>query len=115
MKAFLIEKALVIVLTLATAPLGIFFILRGRIRFAVLASALTVAILVLGSRTIKWAVGGAMTGASTAGLGAWAFVVGVPDDASDNAVLVVLFAGFLGVLAGTVAGARLAQRTADFS
>jgi hypothetical protein len=111
MKTFLVEKGILIALIIAAAPLVVFFLARGRIRFAVVAVALALVVLVVGSRTAQWASVGAMAGATIGGLGAWVWAVGARDVASENAVLAVLIGGFLGVLVGSISGAWLSERT----
>ena len=105
-----LNNTLLMAWTLASAPMVIYFVTHGRIRLGVLAGAIAVAGLVLGSRLVQWAVVGAMAGATIGGVGGW-FLVDLRGEASDQIVLAVLLGGFVGVFLGTLAGALLARAT----
>ena len=106
------SKLLLLAWALATAPMVSFFIVKGRLRLAVIALAFAIAGLVLGSRTVKWAVVGAMAGATIGSVTGW-WVIGLGDNVNDEAVLAVLLGGIGGAMIGTAIGGKLAERTRD--
>jgi hypothetical protein len=109
MKNNFVPKTLLVAWTLATAPLVAYLITHGRIRLGVLALMVAIGGLVLGSRVVKWAVVGAMTGVTIGGFGGW-YLVELRDNTRDQVVFAVLLSSFVGVFLGTLFGALLAQR-----
>jgi hypothetical protein len=105
------SNTLLMAWTLASAPLVIYLVTHGKIRLGVIAGAVAVGGLVLGSKTMQWAVVGAMAGATIGGVAGWGVAVSVRDDESTQAVFGVLVGGFVGMSVGMLSAAWLAQRT----